>query len=450
MKKTPAGNSQKRTVMYTKKLLFLKLALLLFINTIYPTYDINLIGFLNDMKSVSRHTTSFIDCLPREHKQIKLFQTKTGSSKDLTTIQRSILSRGVNLQNTRLLPRLIQAGLTLSGISICTEHLWYPNSWKAYKSIPDNSIIRYHYCVTERTMISKSWRDRFNKNFDALLVADEWLVDVYKDSGVKIPIFTLPEAINLTSLLARPPKKAPHKPFTFGISAVFHPRKNQQLLIKAFHEEFKDNKNVRLLVHGRYWSSNFDKLQRFTNSLKNKNIKLFVEHFTRKEYEDFISDLDFYALISKGEGYSITPREALAAGIPCLLSNNTAHKTICNSNFVYAVPSNKVEPSYCGITGLYLGNEFNCEIADVRKALREVYTNYSNYLAKAQAGREWVKQYLPQNLQRKYLNVVKPSKVILGPKNEITDNYLMTNSKVLFEKYKQLCKSEKTKFEVII
>lgn len=435
-----------------KKVLFFLNAFLFFVSNngyIYARYNINLIGFLNDVKSVSRHTTSFIDCLPSEVEQIKLFQTKEGSFKDLTDIQKNILKRGVSLKDKPLLANLIGAGLQISGISICTEHLWHSSSWRAYKSIPDKSIIRYHYCVTERTKISKGWSDRFNRNFDALIVADEWLVDVYKNSGVKIPIFTLPLAIDLNSLLARPLKKSAHKPFTFGVSATYPLRKNLQLLIRAFHLEFSNNPNVQLLVHGRSGSYNFDQVKRLAKSLRTKNIKILIKNFSRKGYEDFIAGLDCLALVSKGEGYSITPREALAASVPCILSNNTAHKTICKSTFVYAVPSNKIEKSFCGITGQYLGNEFNCDISDVRKALRHVYSNYSEHLAKAHAGRKWAKQYLPKNLQPLYLNVVRPSNVVLGPKNEITAHYLMTNSKELFQKYVQLCKSEKTKFRTL-
>jgi hypothetical protein len=38
---------------------------------------------------------------------------------------------------------------------------------------------------------------------------------------------------------------------------------------------------------------------------------------------------------------------------------------------------------------------------------------------------------------QKYRNLVKPRSVILGNRNEITDDYLMTDSPALFNKYKQ-------------
>lgn len=85
-----------------------------------------------------------------------------------------------------------------------------------------------------------------------------------------------------------------------------------------------------------------------------------------------------------------------------------------------------------------VGYEFNCEVQDVQKALRDVYENYQIYLEKAQEARKWVKQFRWLELQNKYVNLVKPKKVILGDRNEITDDYLMTDSKALYYKYLNL------------
>ena len=164
---------------------------------------------------------------------------------------------------------------------------------------------------------------------------------------------------------------------------------------------------------------------------------MYHETLTDKGFKELFKTFDCYVLISKGEGFSISPREALALGKPCIISNNTAHKTICNTGHVYAVPSELIEPAIDPGVGA-CGNRFNCSIKDVRKALREVYTNYQEYVEKALGGREWVKDYLWENLKLRFLNLIKPKKVVLGNHNEITDDYLMTDSKKLYAKYSQL------------
>ena len=85
-----------------------------------------------------------------------------------------------------------------------------------------------------------------------------------------------------------------------------------------------------------------------------------------------------------------------------------------------------------------IGYQFDCTLRDARKAMRDVYKNYSDYLEKASFGREWVKCYLRENLIGKYVSVVKPETVILGKENIIGDKFLMTNSKELYEKYKNI------------
>ena len=132
----------------------------------------------------------------------------------------------------------------------------------------------------------------------------------------------------------------------------------------------------------------------------------------------------------------MSPREALALGIPCILSNNTAHEVLCQTPYVNSVMSNKVEPAdYRLVFGQYYGYQFNSSITDVEKSLEEIYNNYDYYLQNGKDARQWVQQYDYRNLKNKYLNLIKPNKVILGKENLITDEYIMTDCKKLYQKY---------------
>lgn len=417
----------------------------------YAYHNINLIGYLNNYDSLARHTSSFIDALP-SNLPIKLFKTKIYPSKNLPDRHKKITQQGIGLLDSKNIRHRVENGLKVSGVSIYTDSWWYFNQLSHFKLIP-NSSIKWAYCVIESTKVHPKTVEKLNKTFDAIIVVDEWFVNVCKKSGITIPVFSLPLALNdLRPLLARPLKTSytPKEPFVFGCSGLFSPRKNQTLLIRAFHEEFKKEPHVRLVIHGKT-DGVFKKIESLTKQLKNNRIKLLKKNLSRAEYENLIANFHCYCLVSKGEGFSITPREALAAGIPCILSNNTGHKTFCKEKVVYGIPSNDKEPAAIFIGRKLVrvpGEQFNCKIKDVRRALREVYKNYSYYLAQAQKGREWVKQYLPENLSLKYLNVVNPSKVVFGPHNKITNEYLMTNSKKLFEKYHALCNPKETSFEV--
>ena len=100
-----------------------------------------------------------------------------------------------------------------------------------------------------------------------------------------------------------------------------------------------------------------------------------------------------------------------------------------------------MEPAFYHAFGREYGHNFNCRVDDVQKALREVYTHYDVYLKKAEIGRTWVEQYLWSNVKTKFLNLIKPHKVIMGNKNMVTDKFIMTTSEELYKKYLQVINS---------
>jgi len=312
----------------------------------------------------------------------------------------------------------------------------YDSPWsiygETYKEMPDSKI-KIAYSMLEASAIPQKWVEVFNNNFDAVVVPDDFLVEVYQSSGVKIPIFVLPCILLLGEFLKKPVKKTHNKPFTFGISAAYGIEKNHHIVIEAFAKEFGNNPNFKLVVHGRW--GNRAHLDKMVQDLKLNNVTVVEKIFAQQEYINFLSSLDCYVLLSRGEGFSITPREALALGIPCILTNHTAHKTICKTNLIRPVKAEIKMPIYYSLFDSNCGYQLSCTVEDAQVALKEVYDNYSYYLKKAIKAREWVKQYLPVNLKQKYLNLISPKNIVFGNSNLITNNGLTTNSKSLYEKY---------------
>lgn len=296
-----------------------------------------------------------------------------------------------------------------------------------------NSEIKILYTMFDASAIAPNSGD--NCKCDILVLPDQALVDIYRKGGYQIPIFVLPCPISLDEFLSCPLKQRElGQPFVFGSSGAFVPRKNHIAVLEAFFQEFGNNPMVKLKLHGR-WGSEDQALRARVEQLGMTNVEIINKTITQQAYIDFMSSLDCYVFLSKGEGYSITPREALACGIPCILTNNTAHTTLCDSGFVKSVPSEIAEPcSYCS----ECGNFYGCTIFDARKAMHDVYHNYKKHLKIAENARKWVCKYDHSNLKQYYLSLVKPKKVILGNENKIGIDYLMTDSPELFNKYKDL------------
>lgn len=411
----------------------MKKIILFFTLSVFTTYcsvkktgnaDVTIIGVAHAARSIGQHTMGFVNCLKNDYSINFLISSWSDTSEIAADIRSMII-------DPKMLKK-INTPVTIYTDSIMKEF------WDTYTAFNYQGI-RIAFSWADQTELEKELVDRLNGYFDMILIPDEYLIDVYKKSGVITPVFVLPESIDLEPFLSITPKTKKASPLVFGCSAAFWPRKNLDLLLEAFAQEFGNNPTAKLRIHGR-WGGGHKRLLQRAKELKLKNVEIIHQVFTRKEYVDFISTLDCYVLVSKAEAFSISPREALAAGIPCILSNNTAHKTICNTGFVCSVPSNIAIPRYSRNNEPMIGNQFDCHIKDVKYALRKVYTNYSVYAALALQGKEWAKQYLAKNLHPKYSTIVRPSSVILGDKNSLSAEALITDSKTLYAKYKKIIK----------
>lgn len=317
--------------------------------------------------------------------------------------------------------------------------IYFDLIWDAYTNtdvnMPD-SIIKFAYTMLESSSIPWQWVERINSIFDAVIVPDEFLIKVYQNAGVKKPIFVLPIPMYLDSFINKPIKQNPGKVFVFGTSALFMPRKNQDTIIRAFAKIYGNNSKFLLKLHGRGTEEDYLlKLKKLIKKLKLKNVQIIHRSFDQKEYISFMRSLDCYIFVSKGEGFSLTPREALALGIPCILSNNSSHASLCKTQFVKPINALFKEPAYYPIFKQECGFNLNIDQKDLEKAYVDIVNNYSYYKKLAPSGREWVNKFDLKYLQPLMHSLIKPKKVVFGSKNCIELDCITVNSESLFEKY---------------
>ena len=403
----------------------LLLAFTVFSVSLIGRYDVTVSGYLSFADGLGRLSVGLLDNL--QHK-LKMNFHYNGYYMGLSHITLQDVPKNI-------IPIIDNPAKTPGTICILFSPLWYTYEG-AYRRMPD-SLIKIAYSMFETTRLPTQWSAILNTFFDAVVVPDKYYTKVYKRSGVKIPIFVLPCGLYLEEFLNYPIKQHKNVPFIFGTSAAFWPHKNNEILIEAFAQEFGNSSNVKLIIHSRFGGAEQ------VNSLKNKyqltNLQFINSALNKNDYLSLMSSFDVYVLLSKAEGYSVTPREALALGIPCILSRNTAHKTICDTGFVKGVTSKtKNSADYLHMFGQVCGHNFSCNIEDVRKSLREVYENYEYHLWQARKGREWVKQYLYKNLEPYYMGLLKPMNIVLSSGNQIMPNALWTSSKSLYQKYNKI------------
>lgn len=453
---------------------FLVMLYLIFSFPLFGQPDLTLVGYLMPEDGLGKISINILETLGSDV-SANIIHTRINSSlieKSLATIVQTALKNPDNLPGK---------------VAILTDAIQYPGM-PFYSHMPQESLIKIAYSMFETDNLPQSWIDIINHHFDALVVPDPYLQEVYQKSGVKIPAFVVPIPMNLepyfsvaphrkypfTPFINKSIKQAPVKkllkalhdtfrtnpsskksyclryrrsnallaPFIFGDASAL---KNPEVLVEAFSRAFGNNPHVELHLRAAHIDPNARmSLERIVDQYQLTNVKIEDGPLPLHPFIDQLASYDCYVNLSRGEGFSFIPREALALAIPVITTNNTSLSTVCQTGFVRAVASHQVGPPkevYRLTFGSeYVGNQFDCSVEDAMMALLDVYENYENYLVKARKGREWVGQYDCKNakLKQQYMALIKPAKVVLGDKNEIIDGTLITQSQSLYLKYQQI------------
>lgn len=307
-------------------------------------------------------------------------------------------------------------------------------------SLPRNQIC-VAYSLFDSNAIPQKWVNDLNTYFDIVIVSDAYYLDVYKRSGVTTPIFCIPLSRNLDQFFEQPLKSAKGTPFIFGsFSRTLH-RKNLLTLIQAFAKVFGNHPDVQLQIHFRSVEDEeyLQRLQKEICDLALINVFLDYSDLDEDACLERLSRLDCLINISKGEGFSFLPREAMALGIPVIVTDNTAQTTLCKSGLVRVVPSLiEEEATYSTMQEETCSKFYGCSVDDVVEAMNDVFEHYDTYLKKSQAMREWVQQYNYDAVKSSYMTLLKPRKLYFLDQNVIVDGALVTSSPALYDKYCRL------------
>lgn len=162
----------------------------------------------------------------------------------------------------------------------------------------------------ETTLVPPSWVPRFN-SFDALLVPCAQNKQMMIDSGVKVPVEVIHWGVDADKFfeLERPDDGV----FTFGTMGALSLRKGTNILINAFERAFPTETDVRLICK----TSNHG----YPFMTKDRRVEVQMGAVSHDEMIDqFFRRVDCFAFPTLGEGFGLTPLEAMATGIPAIVT----------------------------------------------------------------------------------------------------------------------------------
>lgn len=187
--------------------------------------------------------------------------------------------------------------------------------------------------MAESNQIGEPWVNACMA-MDYIVVPNKFQYHVFRDSGIpeeKLRIIPHGTETEKFPYYDRPKRDY----FTFGIAGYLNDRKGVFELIRAFTSEFDPDEPVRLRLH----TTNMDFL--FYKFFRDSRIITDGESLSHEQLNEFYQSLDCFVFPSKAEGIGQPPREAMATGLPVILTNYSGLSEIAQKTISFPLQPKK-------------------------------------------------------------------------------------------------------------
>jgi len=243
---------------------------------------------------------------------------------------------------------------------------------------------RILYTMFESDQLPGSWAD-YLKLADKILVPSKWCQEVFKKAGFETTVVPLGYNGKAFKYYARPKRDV----FTFLHYDSFNTRKGWTEVFQAFDKAFSKDDKVQLVL-----KTSKDYLAFPFVPSQYPNIKVIKGQVSETELVKICNDADAFVFPSRGEGFGITPLEAMATGLPAIVPNAHGISEYFDPKYMLEA---KVGATCPAIYGKYkdesVGNMIVCDVDDLAKQMRWLYEHQREARVMGKEASEYVKHY---------------------------------------------------------
>ena len=215
---------------------------------------------------------------------------------------------------------------------------------------------------------------------DKIVVPSPYCADIFAPF-FKGPIDVVPLAVNPLYYTAQ--KRRPKSTFTFVTYATLSPRKAPLETLEAFLQAFPLNEYPDVRLEFKTRRGVFGWKENMLPSISDPRITIYNETWEPERVRDWLHEADAFLFLSKGEGFGMPPREAMATGLPTIVADHTGLSTFCDGDYNWPVPTLRTE--YCDKLGTWRIPDWDYAI----DCMRAVYFNREDAFERGQRGAEW-------------------------------------------------------------
>ncbi|MCG3204075.1 MAG: hypothetical protein KCHDKBKB_00778 [Elusimicrobia bacterium] len=264
---------------------------------------------------------------------------------------------------------------------------WFKNIHNDYK---------IGWSMIENNHIGKKWVN-FCNEMDHIFVPSAQLVPIFQKYKVTKPITVIPEGYDPEEhkYIDRPKRDI----FTFLTVGWMDERKNWDTMVQAFMSEFEPDEPVRFLIKNT--CPHFG----YQNPI-DKRIRTIDHYLTPDELQKLYGMADCFLFPTRGEGFGMPIVEAMATGLPTVLTNWLGASDLCDERYNY--PIDPIDISYRYFRPEQQGFMANIDPAELMYWMRHIYEHQDEAREKGKLASEWVKNnWTWDHAAQKIINVVE-------------------------------------------
>ena len=199
--------------------------------------------------------------------------------------------------------------------------------------------LRFLHLAWEESSVSSSLAGLINLHLDGVLVPSEYSKRAIRNSGARVPIEVIGHGIDHNGVLPQVPNRAgrgqvtPALPYTFLHISSGLARKGIEELMTAYCLAFSSDDAVLLVIKTFDNESNTIDgwLQHPTSASKySPAIQVISEELNRHQMQFLYNIADAVVLPTRGEGFNLPAAEAMALGLPLIVTRHSGHMDFCN------------------------------------------------------------------------------------------------------------------------
>lgn len=270
-----------------------------------------------------------------------------------------------------------------------------------YSIISMRNDVRLIMTMFESDKLPEEWPE-YLKVADEVIVPSKWCHDVFLKAGIQSTVVPLGYNDEAFKFIDRPVPAA-DEPFTFIHYDSFNLRKGFMEVFNAFTQEFSTDENVKLILK---------------TVRQNTGIPLVRSQFPQievvrgvldeSELQDLLARAHCMVYPSRGEGFGITPLEAMATGLPAIVPNAHGISEYFNNNYMLEVRvGGKCPGLYSKFKGQDVGEMVICDVDDLRKQMRYAFEHREEMKELGRAASEYVKSYTYKHSAERLAGIIK-------------------------------------------